>query len=55
MTKTSQQDPHQHQGDFFEDYHNTGDSALIINDGVEQQPIVNPYLKKVSRPGIRPV
>ena len=43
-----------HQGDFFDDYHNE-DSSLIINDGVKQPPIVNPYLKNVykKRPGIK--
>ena len=45
-----------HQGDFFDDYHNE-DSSLIINDGVKQPPIVNPYLKKVfkKRPAIKTV
>lgn len=42
-----------HQGDFFDDYHNE-DTSLIINKGVKQPPIVNPYLKKVfkKRPSI---
>lgn len=33
-----------HQGDIFDDYKKE-DSALIINDGVNDQPIVNPYVK----------
>ena len=43
-----------HQGDFFDDYHNE-DSSLVINDGVKQPPIVNPYLKRVfkKRPAIK--
>ncbi len=36
------------QGDFFEDYHHD-DSALIINDGVEAPPIINPYFVKKKR------
>ncbi|MDD2595093.1 MAG: methylmalonyl Co-A mutase-associated GTPase MeaB [Bacteroidales bacterium] len=36
------------QGDFFEDYKNE-DTALIINDGVEQPPIINPYIKNVFK------
>ena len=42
-----------HQGDFFDDYHNE-DTSLIINKGVKQPPIVNPYHKKVfkKRPSI---
>ena len=45
-----------HQGDFFDDYKNE-DSSLIINDGVKQPPIINPYLKKVfkKRPTIKTV
>ena len=45
-----------HQGDFFDDYHNE-DTSLIINDGVKQPPIINPYLKKVfkKRPAIKTV
>jgi LAO/AO transport system kinase len=45
-----------HQGDFFDDYHNE-DSSLIINDGVKQPPIVNPYLKRVfkKRPAVKSV
>jgi LAO/AO transport system kinase len=35
-------------GDFFADYKNN-DSALIVNSGVEQPPIVNPYLKDRPR------
>jgi LAO/AO transport system kinase len=43
-----------HQGDFFDDYHNE-DSSLVINHGVKQPPIVNPYLKRVfkKRPAIK--
>ena len=43
-----------HQGDFFDDYHNE-DTKLIINDGVKQPPIVNPYLKRVfkKRPAVK--
>ena len=37
-----------HQGDFFDDYHNE-DTSLIINQGVKQPPIVNPYLKRVFK------
>lgn len=33
-----------HQGDFFPDYKNE-DTSLVINEGVAQPPIVNPYLK----------
>lgn len=42
-----------HQGDFFPDYDNK-DSKLIINEGVEQPPIINPYLKNVfkKKPGL---
>lgn len=36
------------QGDFFEEYKNE-DSALIVNQGVAQPPIVNPHFKKVAR------
>ncbi len=32
------------QGDFFADYNNE-DTALVINKGVEQPPIINPYVK----------
>ncbi len=35
----------QHQGDFFDEYDNK-DTALVVNDGVEQPPVVNPYLKR---------
>ena len=44
----------EHQGDFFDDYHNE-DTSLIINQGVKQPPIVNPYLKRVfkKRPAIK--
>lgn len=37
-------DNSKHQGDFFEEYHNE-DTALVVNDGVEQPPVVNPYIK----------
>ena len=37
-----------HQGDFFPDYDNK-DTNLIINEGVAQPPIVNPYLKNVFK------
>lgn len=40
------------QGDFFADYKND-ESALIVNDGVQQPPIVNPYLKSRKRQGIK--
>ncbi len=45
-----------HQGDFFEDYDNK-DSSLIINDGVAQPPIVNPYLKNFykKKPSLKSV
>lgn len=33
------------QGDFFDDYKND-DTALIVNEGVEQPPVVNPYLSR---------
>lgn len=42
------------QGDFFDEYHNE-DSALAVNTGVEQPPVVNPYIKnffKNKRKGI---
>lgn len=32
------------QGDFFDEYHNE-DTALAVNLGVEQPPVVNPYIK----------
>ena len=35
----------EHQGDFFKDYDNK-DSSLIVNAGVAQPPIMNPYVKK---------
>ena len=38
-----------HQGDFFEEYHND-QSALVINKGVEQPPVINPYLHKNKVP-----
>lgn len=36
------------QGDFFEEYKND-ETALVVNDGVEQPPIVNPYLENIIR------
>lgn len=39
---------HKRQGDFFEEYDNK-DTALIVNDGVKQPPIINPHFKKVAR------
>lgn len=36
------------QGDFFEEYKND-ETALVVNDGVEQPPIVNPYLENILR------
>lgn len=36
------------KGDFFEEYKND-DTALFVNDGVEQPPIVNPYLENIIR------
>ncbi len=44
------------QGDFFDDYKND-DSALKVNDGVKQPPVINPYLanRPPRRPGIRSV
>ena len=35
------------QGDFFDEYHHD-DSALVMNDGIEQPPIVNPYLSRAT-------
>lgn len=32
----------EHQGDFFPEYKNE-DTALVVNDGVAQPPVVNPY------------
>lgn len=45
-----------HQGDFFPDYDNK-DTSLIINEGVERLPIVNPYITKVykKKPSLRTV
>ena len=45
-----------HQGDFFPDYDNK-DTKLVINEGVEQPPIVNPYIKKVykKKPALKSV
>ncbi len=44
------------QGDFFDDYKNDS-SALKVNDGVKQPPVINPYLanRPPRRPGIRSV
>ena len=36
------------KGDFFEEYKNE-DTALVVNDGVEQPPIINPYLENIIR------
>lgn len=36
------------QGDFFDDYKNE-DTALIINEGVEQPPVINPYISNVLK------
>ena len=36
------------QGDFFDEYqgdHKNHDSALIVNDGIAQPPVINPYLQ----------
>ncbi|MBQ1168857.1 MAG: hypothetical protein II143_07110, partial [Bacteroidales bacterium] len=32
------------QGDFFDDYKND-ETALKVNDGVKQPPLINPYLQ----------
>lgn len=37
-----------HQGDFFPDYDNK-ETKLKVNEGVEQPPIVNPYLTRVFK------
>ena len=42
------------QGDFFGDYDNR-DSALNVNDGVKQPPIINPYLNIKKKPAIKSV
>ena len=44
------------QGDFFDDYTNDN-SALKVNDGVKQPPVINPYLKgrPMRRPSIKSV
>ena len=42
------------QGDFFGDYENR-DSALNVNDGVKQPPIINPYLNIKKKPAIKSV
>ncbi len=47
-------DKKERQGDFFEEYKNE-DTALVVNDGVEQPPIVNPYLDKILRKRRTPV
>ncbi len=36
------------QGDFFDDYDNK-DTALAVNDGVDQPPVINPYLGAMRR------
>ncbi len=41
-------DKKERQGDFFEEYKND-ETALVVNDGVEQPPIVNPYLSSMPR------
>lgn len=43
MTEMSSQV--EHQGDFFKDYDNK-DSKLVVNAGVAQPPMMNPYVKK---------
>ncbi len=47
-------DKKERQGDFFEEYKND-ETALVVNDGVEQPPIVNPYLDKIIRKRRTPV
>ena len=44
------------QGDFFDDYKND-DSALKVNDGIKQPPVINPYLanRPLRRPRIKSV
>lgn len=36
------------QGDFFDEY-KPEDTALVVNDGVEQPPIINPYLSNILK------
>lgn len=45
-----------HQGDFFPDYKND-DTKLVINEGVVQPPIMNPYVKKFfkKKPALKSV
>lgn len=45
-----------HQGDFFGEYQNN-DTALNVNEGVAQQPIVNPYIKNFykKKPALKTV
>ncbi len=47
-------DKKERQGDFFEEYKND-ETALVVNDGVEQPPIVNPHLEKILRKRRTPV
>ena len=42
-----------HQGDFFDDYKNE-DTKLVINEGVKQPPIVNPYPEVQMAPRVLP-
>ena len=44
------------QGDFFDDYKNE-DSALKVNGGIKQPPVINPYLQNrpVRRPAVKSV
>lgn len=37
-----------HQGDFFGEYKNE-DTALIMNEGVDKPPIINPYLDSIIK------
>ena len=44
------------QGDFFDEY-KPEETALVVNEGVEQPPIINPYLSRIinkrkSRPAM---
>lgn len=36
------------QGDFFDEY-KPEETALVVNDGVEQPPIINPYLSNILK------
>lgn len=43
------------QGDFFDEY-KPEETALVVNEGVEQPPIINPYLSKIlKKRNARPV